>query len=502
MEVEGDKAQEQGRQIATANQGHSVTTPVDGAEVKESSKQTSFALEAKGNKKVVVIAAVVVVLLVALVVTRFFLRNDQGNRKTSGDLLPTSTAIPTTTQVNASPMPTVIVNLTELETISELDVSASIKVPFVREGNIYLYESGLERLVARPSRETTEDACFHLLYPLLSPSGEYIAYIEQVGDSPGYGGCTAGRLRIVDISASVVGVTDYRTSLFKMYSWNNQDQLLLEALLPGNEIKFVIYDPSSGAELVSETVGNADRDAGYRGFPIYSEQKAVRYKDNKYYLFNPSTGSETLLLEGEEVEDFRGWSPDGKYALFNTNKAAPEHERAFADVWYVVNTGNLSEPKKEVIVLHGAAGGDFSTGNKWYFDKAFVSYCSQYLTYLDGKKPLELTSEGGGGCHNEEGFVATSPNGGYAFVKFADRFELHDRGGGVQVVDESTLLSKGRSFPKNFMWLDNNNMIMFESTYGGSTYGGGTTPKVHLYNNQSNTLRLLIDNAYLIESSD
>ncbi len=412
-----------------------------------------------------------------------------------------------TTVANALPTPVVDTSTTSTtnapladeKTIDVLSVDASIKVPFVREGSIFLYEDGQEKRVAKPSQESTGNSCFHLQYPLISPNGKYIAYIEQVGGSPSYGGCTTGVLRVVDVSASIIKATEYETSTSNIYSWNNQNQLLLEASLPDNKVKYAIYDPSSGAELASETLDYMQRDAGYRGYPLYSPQKIIRYKDRKYYLVNQDTGVETLLIEGEDIDVFRGWSPDGKYALFDTRKTAPKHERAFSGIWLAVNTDNPNEQHREVFVLFGAAGGDFSTGNKWYFNKAFFGYCSEHLVFIDGSDPIELTNSGGGGCNNEEGFVATSPSGKYAFVKFADRFELHTVEGQKQVVNEATKLSKGRGFPKNLIWLDDDNMIMFERVYSGDTYGEQEPPKIHIYNRQTNTLKPLISDAYLLE---
>ena len=45
-------------------------------------------------------------------------------------------------------------------------------------------------------------------------------------------------------------------------------------------------------------------------------------------------------------------------------------------------------------------------------------------------------------------------------------------------------------------------MVMFESAYGGSSYGGEEKPKIHIYDRQNNTLKPLVQNAYLIESSN
>jgi hypothetical protein len=116
---------------------------------------------------------------------------------------------------------------------------------------------------------------------------------------------------------------------------------------------------------------------------------------------------------------------------------------------------------------------------------------------LDNTKPLELTDSSGGVCHNEEGFVATSPNGKYAFIKFSDRFELHSKDGSKHVVKESAPLPKNRRFPKNLIWLNNDYMIMFEVS---SNYRLGRKPKVHIYDRQNNFLKPFIENAYLRET--
>jgi len=185
---------------------------------------------------------------------------------------------------------------------------------------------------------------------------------------------------------------------------------------------------------------------------------------------------------------------------FLAQKKTPENSQVFSEIWYAINTDNPSDAKKEVLVISGAAGGDPSTGLKWLFNEAFISYCSQHLSSIDGKQPLELTNDGGGGCHNEEGFVSTSPNGDFAFLKFKDHFELRSKNGDIKKVVEATQLAKGRGAPKNLIWLDNDHMIIFQSAYsGGSNYP--ESPNIYLFDRKTNIIKPLVQNGYLIKNS-
>ena len=60
----------------------------------------------------------------------------------------------------------------------------------------------------------------------------------------------------------------------------------------------------------------------------------------------------------------------------------------------------------------------------------------------------------------------------YAFVKFKDRFEIHSTDGSKTVIKETIPLAKGRGIPKNLIWLNDDYMVIFGSTYGG--YSGQT----------------------------
>lgn len=189
---------------------------------------------------------------------------------------------------------------------------------------------------------------------------------------------------------------------------------------------------------------------------------------------------------------FSGWSPNGMYAIFLGAKQNP-----YKPFWISVNTNdpNLTQTEIKVKDMGGGAGGDVSTGLKWYFNQGFVIYCMQNIYFVDGREPLELTHTGGGGCHNEEGFVATSPNDEYAFVKFDDRFELHTKAGDKRIINESTPIQKSRGTPKNLVWINNDFMIIYENTFGGES----TTqkPRVFLFDRNANLIKPVVDDAYL-----
>jgi hypothetical protein len=154
----------------------------------------------------------------------------------------------------------------------------------------------------------------------------------------------------------------------------------------------------------------------------------------------------------------------------------------------------------KVLVEQGAAGGSFSVGTQWYFDKGFISFCSQSLSYIDGSEPTKLTESSGGGCHNEGGYVATSPNEQHVFVKYADRFELHSATGAKTKVIETTAINKDRGTPKNFRWIGNDYLIMFETIINPYIYDEDATAFVHLFDRSKNQVTPLIDNAYLVET--
>src|SRR3990167_1932574 len=64
---------------------------------------------------------------------------------------------------------------------ANINPSAKIRVPFSRNGSIYIYEDGVEILLAKQEFKSTSQQCNNLVHPLMSPSGRYIAYIEQTG---------------------------------------------------------------------------------------------------------------------------------------------------------------------------------------------------------------------------------------------------------------------------------------------------------------------------------
>src|SRR3989344_1480790 len=73
----------------------------------------------------------------------------------------------------SSPTPS-SATLTDSDSTDNLNLSTTIKIPFVRDGSIYLYEEGREKLIAKPKQASTDKACYSLIYPFLSPNGKFI----------------------------------------------------------------------------------------------------------------------------------------------------------------------------------------------------------------------------------------------------------------------------------------------------------------------------------------
>jgi hypothetical protein len=478
-------------------------TPLQNPEITntphDTDQQATTPKRFKSSKTFVVAVSLLVLILVS--VTSYLIYTNK-TKKIDAPLQYNNQTSPVTSPTTESTG--IKSNLTETKSLDTLNPTALIKVPFVRDGSIYLHEDGNEKLVAKPAQKTTQQACHNLTHPYLSPNGKYLAYIEQIGEQPGYGGCLGGSLRIVDISTGINKPTNYKTGYF---SWTSANMI---NFAPDREVsqtpqkytvKNIYYDPNTQNETVFETVIDQDKNTWANTmlsaeYPSDNLNKLIRFKNNKYYVVDNNSNKETLLFDKNQATSFLDWSPNGRYAILESTKESTE---AFDTTELVVDTQNLNATPQEINVGRGGAGGDFSTGRKWYFDKGFVVYCRQDLYFVDGSKPIELTNDGGGGCHNEEGFVATSPNGQYAFIKFKNRFEIHTIDGNKTVIKETTPLSKGRGAPKNLIWLNDDYMVIFESIYGGYS-STDVKPKVHLFDRKTNTIKPLIDNAYLIDT--
>lgn len=398
-------------------------------------------------------------------------------------------------------------NSGENVSIDTLNQGALIKIPFVRDGAVYLYEDGLEKLVATPTGTTSKQNCFNLTFPFLSPDSKYLAYIDQAGEPYNeYWGCFRGNLKLIEMTTGVMTATPYQIQYF---SWT-QDNLIhftLERELvetpPQFIIKEIFFDPVTETEKVFETIMDQDPTSGQEmlrqaDYPSAQLHRLIRMKEGAYYFVDTLNQQETFLFNNENTTPFLEWSPDGRYAFF----ATPEQTTDFYGlVEIVVDTHNLNNPPIKLAVGRGAAGGDFPTGRKWYFDQGFVPDCREEMYFLDGRSPLQLTKAGegeGGGCHNTEGFVATSPGGQYAVLKFQDRFELHQKDGTRLVIEEAEPVRKGRGIPKNFIWINDDFMIIYESAYG---YHYGETPTIYLFDRQANIIKPVIENAYLIDAN-
>jgi len=378
-------------------------------------------------------------------------------------------------------------------------IAGDLVFPFVRDGSIYLYGEGREELLIPAAKESTHENRNDNAYPFLSPNGKYIAYIEY---SQGSGFVPDGTLKIYTVDTKEVRSTNFKTQYFH---WNVFNELEFESETEvknkdgksidrsASTITFTVLDPSSLQVVSSKTIPSQDRDErGIGDSPLFSDKKYIQFKNNGYYLDNLKEDKETLLFEKSGFYQFTGWSPDGRYAIFLRMKQNSD------DIWISVDTDDPKLSKTEITIPYGVggAGGDVSTGLKWYFNQGFVPYCMESIFFVDNKEPLELTHSSGGGCHNEEGFVATSPNGEFAFVKFDDRFELHTKSGKKKIINETIPLRKTRSTPKNLVWLDNNHMIIFEDTFGPDS-GNPEEPKIFLFTREKNTIEPLVTNGYL-----
>lgn len=382
-------------------------------------------------------------------------------------------------------------------------LSQEIIFPFLRNGSIYLYNNSKEKLLVSPSHKTSKNACYNIAYPFISPNKKYIAYIEQSGDKPGEHECWGikGILKIVYLDSGKIKTTNYKTDYFQ---WNSFNQIIFKTEIKNDQerrIFTVFYNPANEKKVIFTTIMQKDKNTGTEKiisgeFP-FDTNKLIKYQEKKYYLIDKRQNKEFFLFDKDEVKEFLTWSLGGRYAIFERSKKAPT---ALNAIELVVDTQNPNKKPREIVVGRGDAGGELTTGRKWYFEKAFVVDCRQKLYFIDGRKPLQLTNERGGGCHNAEGFVATSPDGNYAFLKLQDHFELHSKEGESQKIIEITKVKKGRNSPKNLIWLDNNQMLIFQSTYGKNN-NYSEPPNIYLFDRKSNTIKLIVKHGYLVEKS-
>ena len=56
-------------------------------------------------------------------------------------------------------------------------LSQGIVFPFVRNGSVYLYDNGTEKLLVSPTQKSTQNSCYNIVYPFMSPDKKYITYI-------------------------------------------------------------------------------------------------------------------------------------------------------------------------------------------------------------------------------------------------------------------------------------------------------------------------------------
>lgn len=378
----------------------------------------------------------------------------------------------------------------------------NIKIGYLKEGNLYIYQDGAEKLLVSPkSSDPTKINKFS--YPIVSSNGRYLAYIDALTKKPHEDDFPdnnpVGKLKVINLENFQTTDTQHETGF---YSWNSLDQLefivdktILDenGALTGYNL-FVQYDPASAKELSVNKLNFAKNiTEGITSWP--KNGKSIRSLNGDFYLVEAAK-KETKLVGVKKFNEFVGWSTSGKYAAFYGYGGQSE---SYYSSYFVVNTENLDQPYSEIPLTSGGAGGELGTGLKWYFDQAFIPDCSEELSFLDGKK-WELTKTGGGGCNNSEGFVSTSPNGESAIVKFNDRFELHTKNGQKTQITEQYPIMKSRFTPKNMIWIGNDFLAMFESTVDVRNIGESSN-KIFLFDRKANTIKPIIDYGYLIQSA-
>lgn len=392
-------------------------------------------------------------------------------------------------QKNESPtMPPV--GLIDKRTVDVLDVNATIKIPFLRNGEIYLYEDGVEKIVARPTEVTNDGSkCFSIIYPMISPNGKFIAYLDQYGEESGMYGCIDGTVRIVDIANSVDYVSHLKSD-YASFTWNNDNSLTLIGTSENGNFEYMLYDPNE-RKVVNRLNTNAEVKYVY---PFVNNDKFVSFENGVFYL--NEFKNRTKLFNENDVNYFAGWSPDGKYILFvSKEKLPPEYEDSFSKIFYVLDSENLSQPKRKVTVYSGGGGGALGFGLQWFFNEGFIAYCSIHLTYVDQREPRLLGRSGGGGCNNEKGFVATSPDGKYALinVRTEDELRLEFYEQGKKVKDILTGLKGGLS---EIRWINNDYALMFENSFH-QPLGNTNSYRVYIFDRKEGEFKLIMNEGYL-----
>jgi hypothetical protein len=296
------------------------------------------------------ILLLLVIILVLLASTTFFAyqyfqlqqdhlqTNSQKNTPQPTTKIQADRPIPHTPQ----PTPTLSTDLPDTKSIDILSASARIKVPFIRNESLYLYEDGEQKLVAQPQKQTTSDGCYFLQYPQISPDGNYVAFVEQVGAEPGYNGCMGGVLRVLDINTNDIVSTDFYSSRGG-YFWR-KNQLHIQAQLPEFKFHTVIYNPKNNEAVLNvQTDASSDLDTKYQP---YDQNKILVQEGNTFSLTDSSLTTSEQIIQNENIDRFRGWSPNGRYALFET-QLTPKSDN-WDSLWYAIDTFDKSFPVYEV----------------------------------------------------------------------------------------------------------------------------------------------------------
>lgn len=459
------------------------------------------------RERAIIIGGLFMLLILVLVIVLDILPEESGKsfaikdverERRQGKGTPWPTSIPSPTEI---PLPT--------QTLyQDLGIDDPIRVPFIRDESVYLYDNGNELLLASPEglllspspaddrsyryENETEKECDTYQDPKISYDGRFIGYIHDHGEETGLCGCENHTLVLYDINTSQTVQTPY-DHVYR-WQWNADNTIQIYDMNHS-----IVYNPNFGQE-VSRIDLQEKEDWPFEGPYVSSTGMEVRQSEGNWVLFDQQQSIEKILFqdtEPGEAYEFHGWSPDGTYAIFESTESG----------WFSVNTKASGFEVTQIEISQSAAGGLPSVGLRWYFNQAFVPYCSWSYAYPDGREPRSvIRSEGqsrntfdmsffvrpveaGGGCNNEDGIVATSPGGQYAFVAFyrdhgvLNHFELHEKNGTKQEVtlsfDESVLERE------QFQWLNDDYLIISSRDKNA----------ILLFDRKSNRVIPLIDNA-------
>lgn len=358
-------------------------------------------------------------------------------------------------------------------------------IPFSRNGDVYVFHQGQEQLIEKAPEKSSGPKRHDIVSPLLSPNHEYIAYIA-LNDASEHEYVPKGKLKIYYTQTGKIRDTGIVMSGF---IWTSSNEIAYPNYVLSTENR-TILNPQSLQKTQPPFLVSYEYPS-----PNHNNLKEIIIKNKNVFLKDTTTQKETFIFTvGDIYGASPGWSPNGRYALFDTfEKDSGTHFKS-------LDTFSAKPQLQEVSVLSfGGAGGGRPAGTQWYFNQGFVVDCSPLLYFVNGSVPLSLTHEGGGGCSNSEGYVATSPDGKYAFIKMLDHFELHTLEGEKIRVNGGKDITIGRGRPGVFRWYNDKIMLLYENE-SGLMYEQSVPSRIFLYDREKNTLYPLISNASFYSS--